>query len=188
MARVVTALATATFWVVAAVVTVSVACEHLRARALCRAAVRAHDRHRARHPLGTVIGQQLGWRATFWSVAGLALLAVVGVLATVPLRADGAPRPVRRDELAVFGRGRLWLALVAAPRGARVFQLAGAAPTLASAANTAAFNVGNTLGPVAGGIAITAGYGYAAPSWLALLLIVGPILLAVAGWWKDSCS
>ena len=78
---------------------------------------------------------------------------------------------MRRDELAVFGRGRLWLALVAAPLNARVFQLAGAAPTLASAANTAAFNVGNTLGPVAGGIAITAGYGYAAPSWIALALI-----------------
>ena len=38
--------------------------------------------------------------------------------------------------------------LVAPPLNARVFQLAGAAPTLASAANTAAFNVGNTLGPV----------------------------------------
>ena len=78
--------------------------------------------------------------------------------------------------------------LVAAPLNARVFQLAGAAPTLVSAANTAAFNVGNTLGPVAGGIAITAGYGYAAPSWLALLLIIGSILLGVAGWWKDPHS
>ena len=164
VARVLTALATATFWVVAAVVAVSMVGEHLRARALAVLLSGLTIATVLGIPLGTVVGQQLGWRATFWSVAGLALLAVVGVLATVTRRADGAPRPVLRDELAVFGRGRLWLALVAAPRGARVFQLAGAAPTLASAANTAAFNVGNTLGPVAGGIAITAGYGYAAPS------------------------
>jgi MFS transporter, DHA1 family, chloramphenicol resistance protein len=78
--------------------------------------------------------------------------------------------------------------LVAAPPGARVFQLAGAAPTLASAADTAAFNVGNTLGPIAGGLVISAGYGYAAPSWVALVLVVGSILLGVAGWWKDSSS
>jgi hypothetical protein len=57
----------------------------------------------------------------------------------------------------------------------RGFQLAGAAPTPASAASAAPFNVGNTPGPVAGGLAIAAGYGYAAPSWIALVL-----------WWKDS--
>jgi len=66
-----------------------------------------------------------------------------------------------------------------------VFQLAGAAPTLAGAANTVAFNVGNTLGPVAGGLAIAAGHGYAAPPWIALVLVIGSILLGVAGWWKD---
>jgi DHA1 family chloramphenicol resistance protein-like MFS transporter len=46
--------------------------------------------------------------------------------------------------------------------------------------------VGNTLGPVAGGLAIAGGYGYAAPSWIALALVIGSILLGVAGWWKDS--
>jgi DHA1 family chloramphenicol resistance protein-like MFS transporter len=66
-----------------------------------------------------------------------------------------------------------------------VFQLAGAAPTLASAANTAAFNVGNTVGPVAGGLAITAGYGYASPSWIALALVAGSIALGVAGYRRD---
>ena len=103
VARVVTALATATFWVVAAVVTVSVVGEHLRARALAVLLSGLTVATVLGIPLGTVVGQQLGWRATFWSVAGLALLALVGVLATVPRRADGTPRPVLRDELAVFG-------------------------------------------------------------------------------------
>ena len=262
-----TALATATFWVVAAVVAVSMVGEHLRARALAVLLSGLTVATVLGVPLGTVVGQQLGWRATFWAVAGLALLGLVGVLATVPRRTEGTRRPVLRDELAAFRRGRLWLALgttravpggrvervrvrgaaahrggghpgelgarravrlragragghhrrraarrrapvgdalhrarrgrgdlrgaglfaavpgvavvsvvllggvaflVAAPLNARVFQLAGAAPTLASAANTAAFNVGNTLGPVVGGLAITAGHGYASPSWIAL--------------------
>lgn len=279
VARVVTALATATFWVVAAVVTVSVAGVRLRARALAVLLSGLTVSTVLGIPLGTFVGQQLGWRATFWAVAVLALVGLAGVLLTVPPRVEGAPSPRLVDELAVFRRGRLWLALgttalyqagaisvfayvsplltevaglpvgavpvvllgyglgslagitiggrltdahpwatlfaalgagavifvalgllasvpavaiplivllgvvaflVAAPLNNRVFQLAGAAPTLASAANTAAFNVGNTVGPIAGGIAITAGYGYSAPSWIAVALIAVSILLAVA--------
>ncbi|QCX79928.1 Inner membrane transport protein YdhP [Streptomyces sp. YIM 121038] len=48
----------------------------------------------------------------------------------------------------------------------RVFTLAPGAPTLVGAANTAAFNVGNTLAPLLGGLAIDAGYGYAAVAWV----------------------
>ena len=58
----------------------------------------------------------------------------------------------------------------------------------AEAANTAAFNVGNTLGPVLGGLVISAGHGYASPSWIALTLLLGSILLGVAGWWQDPVS
>ncbi len=284
VARVVTALATATFWVVAAVVTVSVAGERLRARALAVLLSGLTISTVLGIPLGTFVGQQWGWRATFWAVAVLALAALVGVLVTVPPRDEGAPTPRLADELAVFRRGRLWLALgttalyqagaisvfayvsplltevaglpsavvpvvllgyglgslvgitvggrltdahpwatlfsalgagavifvalalwaalpaiavplivllgfvaflVAAPLNNRVFQLAGAAPTLASAANTAAFNVGNTLGPIAGGVAITAGLGYTAPSWIAVVLVVASIGLALASGLRD---
>ena len=111
VARVVTALATATFWVVAAVVAVSMVGEHLRARALAVLLSGLTVATVLGVPLGTVVGQQLGWRATFWAVAGLALLGLVGVLATVPRRTEGTRRPVLRDELAAFRRGRLWLAL-----------------------------------------------------------------------------
>ncbi|WP_172385375.1 Cmx/CmrA family chloramphenicol efflux MFS transporter [Streptomyces sp. MNP-20] len=48
----------------------------------------------------------------------------------------------------------------------RVFTLAPGAPTLVGATNTAAFNVGNTLAPLLGGLAIDAGYGYAAVAWV----------------------
>ncbi|MER5931760.1 Cmx/CmrA family chloramphenicol efflux MFS transporter [Streptomyces sp. NPDC002054] len=48
---------------------------------------------------------------------------------------------------------------------ARVYGLAGEAPTLAGATNVAAFNVGNTAGPWFGGLLIDAGAGYAAVGW-----------------------
>ena len=65
VARVLTALATATFWVVAAVVAVSMVGEHLRARALAVLLSGLTIATVLGIPLGTVVGQQLGWRATF---------------------------------------------------------------------------------------------------------------------------
>ncbi|MFF4750674.1 Cmx/CmrA family chloramphenicol efflux MFS transporter [Streptomyces sp. NPDC002514] len=59
-----------------------------------------------------------------------------------------------------------WSAFYTAPAlNARLFDVAAAAPTLAGATTTAAFNVGNTGGPWLGGAVIDAGYGYAAPAW-----------------------
>ncbi|WP_028927222.1 Cmx/CmrA family chloramphenicol efflux MFS transporter [Pseudonocardia acaciae] len=48
----------------------------------------------------------------------------------------------------------------------RVFALAPGAPTLAIAGNTSAFNVGNTLAPMFGGLAIGAGFGFASVAWV----------------------
>ncbi|GGR97481.1 chloramphenicol efflux pump [Streptomyces aureoverticillatus] len=48
----------------------------------------------------------------------------------------------------------------------RVFTLAPDAPTLVGATNTAAFNVGNTLAPMLGGLTIGAGYGYTSVAWV----------------------
>ncbi|WP_369206241.1 Cmx/CmrA family chloramphenicol efflux MFS transporter [Streptomyces sp. PU-14G] len=49
---------------------------------------------------------------------------------------------------------------------ARMFNAADAAPTLAGATTTASFNIGNTVGPWLGGLAISAGWGYAAVAWV----------------------
>lgn len=48
---------------------------------------------------------------------------------------------------------------------ARVFNVAGAAPTLAGATTTAAFNLGNTGGPWLGGTVIDADFGFASTAW-----------------------
>ncbi|TDD32037.1 MFS transporter, partial [Nonomuraea terrae] len=60
---------------------------------------------------GTVIGQHLGWRAAFWLVAGLSVLAGVGVLATVPGgRPGAAAAPSVPAQLRAMARPPLWLA------------------------------------------------------------------------------
>ncbi|MEV3855995.1 Cmx/CmrA family chloramphenicol efflux MFS transporter [Streptomyces sp. NPDC050095] len=48
---------------------------------------------------------------------------------------------------------------------ARMFNVAGAAPTLAGATTTAAFNLGNTGGPWLGGTVIDADLGFSATAW-----------------------
>jgi len=65
-------------------------------------------------PLGTLLGQQLGWRATFWTMAFLGLLAAVAAAAFVPSSSrttNGAPLLPVRAQLAAFGTARVWLAL-----------------------------------------------------------------------------
>lgn len=59
-----------------------------------------------------------------------------------------------------------------------VLDQASAAPTLASAANIGAFNLGNALAAWLGGIVIAAGLGYTAPNWVGALLSGTALLLA----------
>ncbi|MER5178600.1 MFS transporter [Streptomyces sp. NPDC002896] len=228
-------------------------------------------------PLGTLIGQSLGWRITFALVAALGVIGLAGIAKLVP----DMPKPEGvhlRDELAAFrnvqvllamamtvlGFGGVfaaityiapmmtrvagfadgsvtWLlvlfglgmvvgnlvggryadralmpmlyvalgalavvlglftvtahtkvlagitiALVGAlgfatvpPLQKRVLDQAHGAPTLASAVNIGAFNLGNALAAWLGGLVIDAGLGYTAPNWVGALLAAAALILAV---------
>ncbi|MEB3959000.1 MFS transporter [Streptomyces kunmingensis] len=64
---------------------------------------------------------------------------------------------------------------------ARMFNVAGAAPTLAGATTTAAFNLGNTGGPWLGGTVIDADLGYPATAWAGgAMTVVALALTAVS--------
>ncbi|MER7623362.1 MFS transporter [Streptomyces sp. NPDC126503] len=65
------------------------------------------------------------------------------------------------------------------PLQKRVLDQASAAPTLASAANIGAFNLGNALAAWLGGAVIAGGLGYTAPNWVGALLAGTALLLAV---------
>ncbi|MFZ6990378.1 MFS transporter [Curtobacterium sp. RRHDQ66] len=230
-------------------------------------------------PFGTFLGQAMGWRATFWAIAAIGVVALVGVALLVPVtKQDAAPSLVR--ELGAFRSGQVWLSLgitvlgyggmfgaftyiaytltavsgfasAAVPwllvvfgiglfvgnwaggrlaaksidrtllvvlasltvvlglfavvatnpvltvvalvlMGAfgfatvpalqtRVMHYADHAPTLASGANIAAFNLGNAFGAWIGGLTIAAGLGYTSPIWAgAAITLAGLALVAVA--------
>ncbi|MEU2876030.1 MULTISPECIES: MFS transporter [unclassified Streptomyces] len=65
------------------------------------------------------------------------------------------------------------------PLQKRVLDQAHGAPTLASALNIGAFNLGNALSAWLGGLVIAAGFGYTAPNWVGAALAAGALLLAV---------
>ena len=60
-------------------------------------------------PLGTLLGQHLGWRATFWAMAAMGLLAAVATALFVPTMASTGQA---RAQLAAFRNPQVWLALV----------------------------------------------------------------------------
>ncbi|MFJ8882229.1 MFS transporter [Streptomyces sp. NPDC102402] len=65
------------------------------------------------------------------------------------------------------------------PLQKRVLDHAAGAPTLASAVNIGAFNLGNALSAWLGGIVIAAGLGYTAPNWVGAVLAASALVLAV---------
>lgn len=231
-------------------------------------------------PFGTLLGQQLGWRSTFWAITVIGVIALIGIAALVPTTPVSTTGGGLRGELGAFRNKQVWLSIVitilgyggmfgaftyiaftltevtgfatssvpwllilfgsglfvgnflgakAADRsltkalvwilailtvvlivfaataeskamtvislffmGAfgfatvpglqmRIMNYASAAPTMASGANIAAFNVGNALGAWLGGITIAAGLGFTSPIWMgAAVTVAGLLVLTVA--------
>jgi DHA1 family inner membrane transport protein len=230
-------------------------------------------------PLGTFLGQQLGWRSTFWAITVIGVITLAGIQILVP-RTTGAAQTNLRAELAVFRRGQVWVsialsilafgsviggytyiaftltdvsgfatsmvpwllvlfgagtfignfvggkaadkslngtliaimaaltvimgvfALTAESKVAtvvvlllmgaiglatapglqlRTMKYADDAPTMASGANIAAFNVGNALGAWLGGLAIAAGYGFVSPLWVGAGLALAGLVVVAGG-------
>ena len=229
-------------------------------------------------PFGTFIGQQFGWRATFWVITAIGIVAMIAIAVLVPgaTSTDEDDATDLRREIGAFRSGQVWaslamtvlgfggmfgaftyiaytltqvsgfsagavpwllvlfgaglfagnllggraadrsigrtlavvfaaltvvmiaFALVAGSKPAtivalvamggfgfatvpglqlRIMQYAGDAPTLASGANIAAFNVGNALGAWLGGLTITAGLGYTSPLWIGAAMTLGALVV-----------
>lgn len=63
-------------------------------------------------PLGTFLGQAAGWRATFWAIAVIGVIAFLGIAALVP----ATPAPQRSGgplaEFAIFRSPQVWLSIL----------------------------------------------------------------------------
>ncbi|RSN61138.1 MFS transporter [Amycolatopsis sp. WAC 04182] len=273
--RVVSAVACAGFWAVAAATAVALVPVERRGRALAILVGGLTVANIAGVPAGTFLGQHAGWRAAFWAVTALTVVALIGVFALVPETQNGEDKADVATELRLYRGGRFWLALgvialaqamifatfsylaplltevaglpeswvpgvlslfglgaligitaggrladarpfatlygglavallalvllaVSGPAtpvaifavflfgvagfgvnpalNVRAFAVAGNAPTLVGASTTAAFNVGNTLGPWLGGESIDAGLGYPSVAWLSVGLGVATVV------------
>ncbi|KJL41442.1 MFS transporter [Microbacterium trichothecenolyticum] len=62
-------------------------------------------------PFGTFLGQQFGWRSTFWVIAGIGVVAFAGIAALVPAPAEAQERISLRRELRAFSSAQVWLSL-----------------------------------------------------------------------------
>ncbi len=65
-------------------------------------------------PLGTWIGQSLGWRAPFWVIGAIGVISLLGIATLLPAQdAAGRSRSLR-SEISAFGSGQFWLAFAIA--------------------------------------------------------------------------
>lgn len=114
--------------------------------------------------LGMCVGNYVGGKSADRRPTGALVIAFGGVIVTLAVFAAAAQaKPVALVALASLGA--FGFAMCPALQ-TRVMRAAADAPTLASGANVAAFNVGNTLGPWLAGLAIGAGYGFTSPLWV----------------------
>ncbi|MFC9362640.1 MFS transporter, partial [Rhodococcus sp. NPDC057014] len=241
-------------------------------------------------PFGTFLGQQFGWRSTFWAITVIGVVALIGITALVPSvsRPTDAPEPAGlRSELRAFRNPQVWFSIAVTILGfggmfgaftyiaftltevggfastsvpwllvlfggglfvgnvlggraadkaltrtlttvlavltvvlvvfaltagskpmtivalffmgafgfatvpglqMRIMNYAAQAPTMASGANIAAFNVGNALGAWLGGITIAAGLGFTSPIWMGAALTVAALAVLLVATALDRRS
>lgn len=63
-------------------------------------------------PFGTFLGQQFGWRSTFWVISAIGVIAFVGIAVLVSAPKAMPQRVSLRGELRAFRSGQVWLSLV----------------------------------------------------------------------------
>ncbi|MGV4929342.1 MFS transporter [Streptomyces sp. BHT-5-2] len=110
--RVVSAVAYAGFWSVAAATAVSLVPQEAKGRAMSVVAMGLTLATVVGVPAGTVLSQHAGWRTAFWAVAALTVLSALSLrtaLPAHPITADGHQLPELRRELNGLARPRLWL-------------------------------------------------------------------------------
>ena len=110
VARVATSFCHAAFFGIGAVVAASVVEPHKRAQAMALMFTGLTLANVLGVPLGTLMGQHLGWRSTFWAVAVIGVLAIAAVLRWVPnLRHTLSGSAL--GEFRVLRNKQVWLAL-----------------------------------------------------------------------------
>jgi DHA1 family inner membrane transport protein len=186
-ARVITALAHGTFFGVGSMMAASLVAPDKKASAIALMFTGLTLATLAGVPFGAWLGVAFGWRATFWAVAGIGVLALAALAVFVPRTEAEAPSPLK-DELAVLVRPQVLMGLAMTVLGFggvfAVFTFIQPILTELAGFSTAAvspillvFGAGLVVGNLAGGKLADRNLGPALLGSIALLTIA----MAVAG-------
>jgi MFS transporter, DHA1 family, inner membrane transport protein len=110
IARFITAFSHGVFFSIGATIASDLVPEHKRASAIAFMFTGLTVATVTGVPLGTFIGQTFGWRATFWAVALLGVVAIIASAILVPKNLKEAPASSLKDQVKVIKNGRLLLA------------------------------------------------------------------------------
>ncbi len=110
IARVVTSFAHGSFFGIGAVVAASLVPREKQASAIALMFTGLTLANVLGVPFGTFIGQNFGWRVSFWIVAGLGVFALAAIAVLVPNRQGAGPVSLAR-EVRVLREPQVWLAL-----------------------------------------------------------------------------
>ncbi|MEW5288475.1 MULTISPECIES: MFS transporter [Erwinia] len=111
LARVITALCHGAFFGIGSVVAASLVAPGKQASAVALMFTGLTLANVLGVPLGTWFGQLLGWRATFWGVSAIGLLAFISLLFSLPGNRDEKPVHLA-SEIGALANGKLWLSLL----------------------------------------------------------------------------
>lgn len=124
---------------------------------------------------GNLIGAWAADRFGFKAAGGL-LLWSAGALALYPIAAPHLWAMMMVVLLIGAGGG------LGSILQTRLMDVAGEAQTLAAALNHSAFNTANAIGPLLGGMAVAAGFGWTSTAWVGVGLTLGGLLIWVVAW------
>ena len=132
--------------------------------------------------IGATLGNEVGGRLASWSRFGGALVLLCGmVLVPVVYAMVIGDWVMMSVALCVLGL----TACLVIPLQMRLMDVAADGQTLAAALNHAAFNFANAIGPFIAGLALAAGYGWAATGWVGAVLALGGIGVLGLAWVDD---
>ncbi|WP_269937993.1 MFS transporter [Arthrobacter sp. HY1533] len=110
LGRIVAALCHGAFFGIGAVVAADMVAPHKKAGAIAIMFTGLTAANVLGVPFGTLLGQQAGWRATFWAITAIGVVALIGILSLVP----NLPRQHAaslRSELGAFKSRQVWLSI-----------------------------------------------------------------------------
>ncbi|WP_372968258.1 MFS transporter [Microbacterium sp.] len=112
MGRIIAALCHGAFFGIGAVVAADLVAPEKKARAIAIMFTGLTAANVFGVPFGTFLGQQFGWRSTFWVISAIGVIAFAGIALLVTAPTPTGQQVSLRSELRAFRSGQVWLSLV----------------------------------------------------------------------------